>query len=111
MGRVLAVLGAVGVLTACGDSPIDLGLAGSLEVIVKTTGDGEGDWIYGLSVDDGDRVISFGEATSLTFDLDTGSHVLELTGAPGSCVVDENPVNIVVASEAPVSVTFVVDCA
>ncbi len=84
---------------------------GTLQVLVSTTGDSIPAAGYVASVDSGASVENVAPDDTVSFDIPSGSHSLELTGVPSNCQVGvANPQQVIVPANAAVLVGFPIVC-
>jgi Tol biopolymer transport system component len=113
VGRLL--LCALCVLPGCGGDDIDPDLTGpgggALEVITSTTGVPEDPDGYAVTVDDGAARSLAPNGADRVAGLSPGSHIVELAGIAGFCVLDgENPRTVEIAAGDSASVRFDITC-
>lgn len=111
MKRGLVISLALAVLVACDDDDPVAPQVGTLEVVVETTGediDADG---YTVDLDDGTETGDVETSDEISFEVDAGSHTVELTGIADNCTVDgDNPVTVTVGADETETVTFDVTC-
>lgn len=112
MKRGLVMSLALAALVACDDDDDPMvPEVGTLEVVVETTGEDIDPDGYTVDLDDGAETEDVETSDELSFEVDAGSHTVELTGIADNCAVDgDNPVTVTVDDDETETVAFDVTC-
>lgn len=111
MKRGLVMSLALAALVACDDDDPVAPQVGTLEVVVETTGEDIDPDGYTVDLNDGAETEDVETSDEVSFEVDAGSHSVELTGIADNCAVDgDNPVTVTVDDDETETVTFDVTC-